>query len=261
VTAFQDHFSAVAVAYARARPTYPPALYAELAALSPGHALAWDCGTGNGQAALGLAAHFDAVLATDPSAAQVAQTPPHPRLTVRLAPEAASGLPAGTADLVTAAQAAHWFDLDAFYAEVRRVLRPHGVLALWCYGLCRVAPAVDKLLDRFSRVTVGRYWPPGRRHVDAAYRSLAFPFPEAPFPPLVMERRWRLEELGAYVRTWSAVTQFSRERGFDPVAPLLRELAPVWGAPEEARAVTWALAGRVGRLPTDRRRASPKREA
>ncbi|HYK82951.1 MAG TPA: class I SAM-dependent methyltransferase [Gemmatimonadales bacterium] len=245
--AFEDHFSGIATAYARARPSYPAALFAALAALAPGRDLAWDAGTGNGQAAHGLAAHFRAVVATDPSANQLAAAPPHSRIAFRLGSEAASGLPAGSVDLVTAAQAAHWFAIDAFYAEARRVLRPRGVIALWCYDLCRIAPPIDASLAAFYERTVGPYWPTARHLVVSRYRTLAFPFREVPFPSLLVEQWWTLAEFAAYVRTWSAVTRFIAARGFDPVAALLDEIAAAWGAPATPRRVSWPLAGRIGR--------------
>ena len=247
--AFQDHFSAHASEYARARPTYPPALLDHLAMLSQDRTLAWDCGTGNGQAAIGLAEHFSAVVATDPSATQLAKAVPHPRIVYGCADESSSGLAAGSVDIVTAAQAAHWFDLENFFAEVRRVLRPRGVIAIWCYGLCRVTAEVDVVLQQFYGDTIGRYWPPERRHVDLAYRSLAFPFSELPFPEVAMEQWWTLEQLGDYIRTWSAVTRFQREQGADPVDPLLHSLIPFWGAADQPRRVQWPLAGRLGRVP------------
>ena len=147
---FQDHFSAVAAGYARFRPRYPTELCADLAAAAPAHGLAWDCATGNGQAAVALAAHFARVVATDASAAQLARATPHPRITYRLGPERESGLDDGSVDLVTVAQAFHWLDLDAFYAEVRRVLRPRGALAVWCYDLARVDAAVAQSPRRVS---------------------------------------------------------------------------------------------------------------
>ncbi len=243
---FQDHFSARAELYARARPSYPAALFADLARFAPGTRCAWDCGTGNGQAAVGLASCFESVIATDPSTAQLARAEPHPRVEYRLAAEAASGLPAESVDLVTAAQAAHWFDPSRFYAEVRRVLRTGGVLAIWCYGLCEISPEIDRLVAGFYRDGVGSYWPAERCHVEDGYRSLPFPFAEATFPPHVMERRWTLAEFGAYLGSWSAVERFHKANSTDPVRPLLSALAPEWG--DTPRVVRWPLTGRIGRL-------------
>lgn len=241
---FQDHFSAGAAQYARARPTYPAALFDRIAALAPGRGAAWDCGTGNGQAAIGLAALFERVVATDPSAAQMAEAVAHPRVTYRIGDESHSGLDAGSADLVTAAQAAHWFDLPAFYAEARRVLRPGGVVALWCYARCRVGPGIDESLNAFYHETVGPYWPPERRFTEDGYRSLPFPFPEISFPTVAMELDWTLGEFAAYLQTWSAVTRFRAARGGDPVAGLVRDIEGAWG--NGRRGVVWPLAGRIG---------------
>ena len=178
---FQDHFSSLAKDYARCRPTHPPALFAALAKLAPGRDLAWDCGTGNGQAAHGLAEHFARVVATDPSEAQLAQAVPHPRITYGRAAETAPMLADRSVDLVAAAQAAHWFDRSLFYPEVRRVLRPGGVLAIFNYGLCRVAPEIDRVLQRLYAETLGPYWPPERRLAENNYRDLDFPFLEIEF--------------------------------------------------------------------------------
>jgi len=246
---FHDHFSARAAEYARARPDYPPELFNALAALAPAHRAAWDCGTGSGQAAVGLAEHFAQVTATDASAAQLAEARRHPRVTYRVAPERASGLDPNSVDLVTAAQAAHWFDRDAFYAEARRVLRPKGVIAIWCYALCHIAPGIDEQVLAFYRGTVGPFWPPERRHTEDGYRSFDFPFQELTFPAAQMGRRWNLIEFGAYLRTWSAVTRFTAERHSDPVGPFLEELEIAWGGAEAPRTVSWPLAGRIGRVP------------
>lgn len=245
---FQDHFSSLAERYARARPTYPPALFSELAALTSGHDAVWDCGTGNGQAALGLAEHFESVVASDPSKTQLAEAPQHPRVTYRLGPEASSGLPDGSVDLVTAAQAAHWFDLPAFYREARRVLKPGGVIALWCYSLCHITPAVDARLAVFYRETVGPFWPPERHHIDAAYRTLDFPFAELPFATVTMEHRWTLDQLAAYIDTWSAVAEFRKIRRGDPLPTLVAALASVWGEPGTFHNVEWPLSVRAGRV-------------
>ena len=243
---FQDHFSRQAKDYARARPKYPVALFDHLARLAPGRGLAWDCGAGNGQASVALAAHFQRVIATEPSTAQLAEATPHARVVYVESAETAPDIRAGTADIVTAGQAAHWFDLAVFYPEVRRVLRPGGVVALWTYAVCSVSPEVDAVLQQFYTETIGSFWPPERRHPETGYRELEFPFVEIPFPRLSMSVGWTMDEFAGYLRTWSAVTRYTQARGTDPVEALQPELARVWG--DAPRRVEWPLGGRLGRV-------------
>lgn len=242
---FQDHFSTQASGYAKARPVYPPALFADLARLAPGRRLAWDAGTGNGQAAVALAAQFERVVATEPSRAQLGQAVAHPRVEYHLSAETAPMIPAATVDLVTVAQAVHWFDRSRFYAEVKRVLRPGGVLAIWSYELCLISPEIDEVLQRFYRGAIWPCWPPERRHVETGYRDFDFPFEEVPFPVCTMEHDWTLADLAAYLRTWSSVVRYTRESGRDPVTALETELVPLWRV--SRRRIVWPLAGRVGR--------------
>lgn len=131
---FIDLFSGHAQLYAAARPTYPDQLIAEIAALAPAREQAWDAGTGNGQSARLLARHFAAVHASDPSAAQIAAAEPGERVTFAVEPAEQCSLPDRSCDLILAAQAAHWFDPARFGAEVRRVLRPGGIVAAIGYG-------------------------------------------------------------------------------------------------------------------------------
>ncbi|MCU0933548.1 MAG: class I SAM-dependent methyltransferase, partial [Thiobacillaceae bacterium] len=173
---FKDHFSTRSSRYAAFRPCYPVELFTYLASLTPGHDLAWDCATGSGQAARGLAKHYTRVSATDASTAQIDAAAPHARVEFRVAPAQDSGLPDRSADLTTVAQAAHWFDLQAFYAEVRRVLKPDGLLAIWCYERLAIEPAVDAIVEDFYGGLLGPYWPPERRLVESGYRDLDFPF-------------------------------------------------------------------------------------
>lgn len=245
---FADHFSAIAAEYARYRPRYPDALFEWLASVTPGHALAWECAAGNGQATLGLAGRFERVIATDASAAQLAAAPAHRRVEYRVAPAERSGLPARSADLVAVAQALHWFPLEAFYAEARRVLRPDGVLAAWTYGAQRVdVPAVTDLVQRFYTEVVGPYWAPERRFVETGYRTLPFPFVELAAPPFELEAHWSLAELLGYLRTWSATARYVSLHGHDPVADLAAEVAAHWGDPACPRRITWPLSVRAGR--------------
>jgi SAM-dependent methyltransferase len=158
----------------------------------------------------------------------------------------ASGLSSCTVDLVTAAQAVHWFDRDAFFREARRVLVPGGVIAVWCYSLLEIDDRVDRLVRRFYEETVGPYWSPERRLVDEGYRTIDFPFAELELPPVAIEQDLTLDQLGGYLRTWSATQRFAQERGEDPVAPLIAELAAVWGAPSAPRPTHWPLSVRAG---------------
>lgn len=243
---FKDHFSGHAGAYAAFRPTYPEALFDWLAARAPGRELAWDAATGNGQAAGALARRFARVTATDASAPQIAQARPLERVEFRVAPSEDSGLPAGSADLVTVAQALHWFDLPRFWPEVRRVARPGGLLAVWTYNLLESGlPAVDAALLHLYSEVVGPYWPPDRKLVEEGYRNLEVPFTETQVPPFSMREEWTLDQLCGYVGTWSAVAAYRRALQQDPVAPVREELLGGWGGPEAKRVLSWPLSVRV----------------
>ena len=247
MASFADHFSAHAGEYAAHRPTYPAGLIASLASHCAGRALAWDAGTGSGQAAVLLAAHFERVLATDASAEQIGHAQVHPRVEYRLALAHDSGLPSHSADLVTAAQALHWFDLPRFYAEVRRVLRPGGIVAAWCYGKVTIAPDVDPVVERFYAGRVARYWPPERRHVEAGYRDLEFPFEELPAADWSLESELTRDEFLGYVATWSSVAGARKAEGVDPMVEFERDLVDAW--PDgRRRLVSWPIALRVGRV-------------
>lgn len=244
---FRDHFSGHAGDYARHRPRYPEALFDWLASVAPGRALAWDAGTGSGQAAVALAGRFDRVVATDPSAEQVRNAAPHPRVEYRVEPAEAPDLPEARVDLVTVAQALHWFDLPRFFAAAARVLRPGGVLGAWCYETMTVSPEVDRVVDGLYRGALGPYWPPERRMVEDGYRSIELPFAHVDSPPFRMEQRWTLAEVEGYLRTWSAVRRCAAATGNDPVAAVAGQLRAAWGDPGEARTVHWPLGMRVGR--------------
>lgn len=246
-TDFPDHFSGHAAAYAKARPTYPPALFAHLAELAPARESAWDAGCGNGQAARALAQHFERVLATDASAKQIEQAEPHPRVEFAVARGEHAPLPDASVDLVTVAQALHWFDVDAFHAEVRRVARPNAIVAEWSYDLMHVTPAVDAVVHHLYRDVVGIYWPPERIHVEDAYAKLPFDFERVDVPDFAMQLEWTLDQLVAYLGTWSSVRRYADDRGEDPVAGLRDELASAWGS-EASYPVRWPLAVRVGRV-------------
>lgn len=245
---FKDHFSSVATGYRAFRPGYPPALFEWLAAAAPGRERAVDLGCGTGQASVGLARHFDEVIALDPSAEQLASAERHPRVSYRVAQAEATGLPDGCADLVVAGQAFHWFDHPRLQPELERIARPGAVFAAFTYDLCRVAPPVDEVVDRLYHRVLDGYWPPERAHVDAGYRTLPFPWPELPAPALTSAEDWTFDRFAGYLGTWSGVSAYRRQVGVDPLALVAGDLATAWGPPDHRRRVTWNLAIRAGRL-------------
>ena len=242
---FKDHFSLQSAGYARHRPHYPDELFAYLAGLA-GRRLAWDCATGNGQAAIALARHFDRVVATDASQAQIDAAIAHPAVSYRVAAAEASGLDDGSVDLVTVGQALHWFDTTQFFAEASRVLAAGGVLAAWCYELCTVSPACDAVVERLYTGIVGSFWPPERRLIEARYAGIEFPGLELAPPSFEMTAQWAVDDMLGYLRTWSACQRYRQEHGEDPVELIEKALRRAWGS--APRTVRWPLTVRVARF-------------
>lgn len=243
---FKDLFSERPDQYARYRPTYPAALFEWLAAQTPSAKLAVDVGTGNGQAAIALAEHFDRVLGLDPSEAQLENARPHPRVEYRRSSAEQLAADGASADALFVAQALHWFQHDAFFREVRRVLVPGGVLAVSCYELSVITPEIDAVVMELYRGHLDAYWEPERRMVETRYRTIEFPFPEISVPSFDMRSKWTLEDLIGYLGTWSPLERFRRERGFDPLAAILPELRAAWGSAAE-REVVWPFTVRAFR--------------
>lgn len=240
-------YSGVAAEYAAARPSYPPELFEWLASLANDHDTAWDTATGSGQAAFGLAAHFARVVATDVSEGQVRHARPHPRIEYRVAPAEESRLPPSSVDLVVAAAAIHWFDLDRFYAEVRRVIRPGGVLAAWTYHVAHVDPPLDRVLWPFYRDVVAPYFAPGARMVDARYEDLVLPGDALTAPSFTIAVPWTADEVLRFVRTWSGVQSYIAATGEDPVAGIADAILEVFGGADAELVVSWPLYLRAAR--------------
>jgi ubiquinone/menaquinone biosynthesis C-methylase UbiE len=244
---FEDLFSKQAEEYAQYRPRYPDALFEYLASVAPGHALAWDCATGNGQAALSLAAYFERVIGTDASENQIANAEPHEKITYRVARAEQTDFEDHSVDLITVAQAIHWFDLDAFYAEAKRVLKPGGVLAVWTYHESEIEPTIDGIVTKYQSEVVGPYWSARIELPANHYRTLPFPFQELDAPIFVSEAEWDLNNLVGFFQSWSATQTFIEQRGYHPVKEIEEELVAAWGSPEQKRRVRWTLFMRVGR--------------
>jgi SAM-dependent methyltransferase len=242
---FADHFSTIATQYATYRPHYPAELAAELAARCERRDFAWEAGCGSGQLTTSLAPHFATIIATDPSQAQLDAADPRPNIDYRRAPAEASGLPDGCADLVVAAQAAHWFDWPRFVAETARVAKPGALVALVSYGIVEVdhTPAIA----RYYHETLAGFWPPERRHVENGYRDLRWPWAEVTAPALAMRASWTRDELVGYATTWSATVKLVDQRGPAPFEAFRTELEREW--PDDTRReVRWPLTLRLARV-------------
>lgn len=249
--AFTDHYGAIASEYASFRPRYPASLFAMVAREAPSRGRCWDCATGSGQAAVGLADHFDEVFATDASAEQIAHAVPRPGVTYRCEPAEATSLPDRSVDAVTVAAALHWLDRPAFFAEVRRVCRPGAVLAAWTYTTrIDIGPAVDAILVRYVEDVLGPFWPPEFSAAWNGYRDVAFPFAERTTPQAAIEERWDLGRLLAYLETWSAARRYREAHGLPATHTIRDELAAAWGDPERARAVRLPVTIRMGTVST-----------
>ncbi|MGO1948901.1 MAG: class I SAM-dependent methyltransferase [Mycobacteriaceae bacterium] len=235
--------------YATFRPSYPTQVSSFLADIAPGTDLAIDVGCGTGQLSVQLADYFERVAGFDPSESQISAASPHPNIAYEVA--SAENLPVadGTADLVTAAQAAHWFTLPDFYAEARRVGRDGAVIALVSYGILRIFdPDVQERFGRFYYDEIGPYWDPERRYVDEGYRTMPFPFEEVGAPELSIDADLDREEFLGYIGTWSAVRKAEREGRSDLFQNFSADIVDIWGDNGRPRQVSWPVAVRVGRL-------------
>lgn len=246
---FKDLFSKQSEEYARFRPSYPQALFQYLASLVNDHHLAWDCGCGNGQAAVGLVRYFSQVVATDPSINQLKKTSGHSRILYLASTAEAVPFSGRKISLVTVAQAAHWFKLDHFYSEVKRVCIPQrSILALWCYGLAKISPEVDHVVNYYYH-GLESYWEPERKFVEEMYTTIPFPFQEVVPPSISMEMEWDLFDLTGYLNTWSATQAIRKGTGKNPVDEIIPELRRTWmGPPDRKKRVTWPLGLRIGKV-------------
>ena len=238
--AFHDHFSAVAVDYASARPEYPAALFEWIASVAPATELAWEAGCGSGQATRGLAPCFARVHATDPSAAQVAQATAPGNVHFAIEPAEQCSLADASVDAVCVAQALHWFRRDAFFAECARVLRPQGVLVAWGYQDIVVPDALAGANAALQQA-IAPYWPPERALIDAAYDGVEWPFPAIDAPRFELRARWTLPRLLGYFSSYSASKRCREATGVDPVATHAGAIAAAWGDPQATRDVVWPL--------------------
>jgi ubiquinone/menaquinone biosynthesis C-methylase UbiE len=247
---FRDHFSGNADTYAAFRPGYPDELFDYLTSLTIRQDLAWDCGTGNGQAALALAQRFRRVIATDASQAQLSHAVQHQRIEYRTEGTESTSLDDQSVDLTTVSTAVQWCDFDRFFAEVRRVSRPGAILAVWAYRVPSVSPSVDAVLNKYADETLAPYWPERVEYLNQHYRTLPFPFEELRPPRFTIRKNWDLHHLVGMMRSWSGTTAYLDAKRVDPIQQLLPDLTAAWGSPDDVHPMTWDVFMRVGVVPS-----------
>lgn len=236
--------------YAKHRPQYPDELFTYLSEICAGHDSAWDCATGNGQAAISVAKYFSHVEATDISAEQIQHHIVHPKLTYRVCPAEQTPFDGESFDLITVATAVHWFDQPKFFQEANRVLKPKGVLAVWSYGFFIIEPAFDELIARELFEPIDRFWASGNRQMFRDYRDVALPFEEIlNIPKFSIQLQWNWEQLAAFLRTWSAVKLYTAELGNDPVSLFETKLHSVWEEPGKTKRLYLPIFLRATRKP------------
>jgi SAM-dependent methyltransferase len=245
---FKDHFSAVAADYANARPEYPQALFAWIASLIPAAEQVWEAGCGSGQATRDLAPQFGQVFATDPSAAQIAQARGPANVRFAVEPGERCSLPDASVDAVCVAQALHWFERDAFFAECARVLRPGGVLVAWGYQDI-VVPSELADANEALQTAIRPYWPPERELINEAYAGFEWPFPAEPAPAFELTAQWTLPRLLGYFSSYSASKCYREATGLDPVASHAPAFAAAWDDPMQARTMRWPMFVHARRKP------------
>lgn len=244
-----DHFSQQADLYAKFRPTYPASMYDWLFSLVSEFQCAWDCGTGNGQVANVLANHFEAVEATDISEKQLSQAVQRKNIQYQISKAEQSPFASEAFNLLTVAQALHWFDHASFFEEVDRVLKPGGILAVWGYDLVRIHPEIDRLVDHYYTEVIGPYWAPERKHVDQQYSQIEFPYLKiAPPADFAIEATWTLSEFEGYLNTWSSLQSYLRKHAGNPVGPLIAEVGKS-GLWQKKRTVQFPIFIKAGRKP------------
>lgn len=244
---FTDNFSKQADTYQKFRPSYPLELFEFLSKQTNKHELAWDCGTGNGQSAISLSTYYSSVYATDPSEKQIENAPTNEKINYKVERAEKTNLSNETVDLITVAQAVHWFDFDKFYAEVKRVLKPNGVIAVWAYGLPTINHEVDKIIRHFHDDIVGEFWQDENRLIDKEYTTIPFPFKEITAPNFSITKELFFHDVIGLLKTWSATQKYVDHYQKDPIAVIESELRQAWSSNQSSKTATWKLVLKFGR--------------
>lgn len=225
----KDLFSKQSVDYAAYRPKYPKELFDFILSHIPNKNAAWDCGTGNGQVAVELSNHFKMVYATDLSKEQIANAHKRENIIYRVLNAEETRFENLQFDLITVAQALHWFDFSKFYSKVREYLKSDGVFSAIGYDLIKIDPDCDRIIKILYEEILKNYWDPERNYIDERYRSIPFPFKEIPAPEFSYKIEWTFDHLTGYLNTWSAVQHYIRQNKYNPLETIQDELLNAWG--------------------------------
>ena len=242
---YKDHFSGHASSYSKYRPVYPPKLFEFLNSIVSNHENAWDCATGSGQAAIALSPFFKQIYASDASAEQIKHAVRSGNIEYIVASAEHSTIPDNSMDLITVAQAAHWFNHEKAYEEITRVAKANSIIAIWTYGLCSINEKIDSLLLEYYNGIVGPYWPPERKYIDDKYETLPFPFEKIKTPQFKIENQWNWEDMKNYLMTWSATQRFIKDKGDDPIESIDSRMQVLW---RDKLEVVWPIYLLVGRV-------------
>jgi ubiquinone/menaquinone biosynthesis C-methylase UbiE len=243
---FKDYFSKQAKEYSKHRPKYPKELFEYLSTLTAEHNRAWDCATGNGQAAHGLAPYYKEIIATDASASQIEHAEPLENITYKAVTAESSGIESRSCDLITVATAIHWLDTDKFYPEAKRILKPGGAIAVWTYADTEITPELDKLSRHYSQEIIGKHWPPENRKAWNFEEMTDFPFERITTPKFAISLEWKLENYMNYLYTWSATHNYINATGENPLETVYGKFKELWG--DETRKITWGINMKAGRI-------------
>lgn len=246
---YMDHFGKQSSAYLQFRPDYPDKLYHYLSTVAFEHQLAWDCGTGNGQAAIKLADHFTKVVGSDLNQKQLDVALKKANIDYHCWPAGKTEFKNHSVDLITVAQALHWFKFDEFYREVRRVSKDNGIIAAWCYPLGKINEEVDVVIKKlYANILGNAYWPKERHYIDDGYQTIPFPFHKIQPPNFIIEKPMDFTQLMGYLNTWSAVKEYQRINQDNPINLIYHELQTAWGDPSKHHTMQWPIHLLVGKV-------------
>jgi len=245
---YKDHFSKHAADYQKFRPSYPDEMFAYFASLTPWHEYAWDVATGNGQAAVSLARWYNRVIATDASDKQIASAQQVSNVRYQVSVAEKTTITENSIDLITVAQALHWFDTTLFFEEARRVMKPEGIIAVWFYKMLTITSEIDAVINTLYHEIIGDFWPEERKYIENDYADIVFPFDQITSPAFNMCAQWNLSALLGYLSTWSAVQKYRAVHGRDPLTTISDPLTKAWGDPYQIRKVSWTINPKLGRF-------------